>query len=108
MVVDLEQVLTARAAQRATAILQQWPDTMPVVRAAEPEAKRGCADPIGDDQAERCSAWGALDECAAVEGGVFAGPAPSVRSKSRPVLIVCAAVFAAAIFGALVALWARA
>lgn len=106
MIVDLERVLAARAAQRATAVLQQWPDTIPVVRPAEIYPATGSSDPIGDDQCER-SGWGDLEECA-VEGGVFALPAPATRSSEGvPVLIVCGAVFAAVIFGALIAPWVR-
>lgn len=33
----------------------------------------GSADPLGDDQAERTSAWGALEECA-TEGGKHREP----------------------------------
>ena len=33
----------------------------------------GSADPLGDDQAERTSAWGALEECA-IEGGKHREP----------------------------------
>ena len=34
----------------------------------------GSADALGDDQAERHSAWGAIDECAAPEGGRYRKP----------------------------------
>lgn len=111
MIVDLERVLAVRAAQRATAVLQQFPDTIPVVRPAENYPATGSSDPIGDDQCER-SGWGDLEECA-VEGGVFALPVPAGRIVSEgqlTVLIVCIAVLAAVLCGLLIALiapWVR-
>lgn len=47
-----------------------WPDTMPT--------DYGSADALGDDQADRHSAWGAIDECAAPEGGRFRQPSHTV------------------------------
>lgn len=39
---------------------------------------RGSADPLGEDCAERHSAWGHLPDCAA-EGGQFREPSGTVR-----------------------------
>lgn len=48
----------------------------------------GSGDPIGDDQCQRISDWGALDESAAVEGGRYRRPAaaPSETSVLRLLL----------------------
>lgn len=45
----------------------------------------GSADPLGDDQAERTSAWGALEECAP-EGGKFYEPGATCRGDEAGVL----------------------
>lgn len=42
----------------------------------------GSADALGDDRAERYSARGAIDECAAPEGGTHADPVPSGMSRT--------------------------
>ena len=39
----------------------------------------GSADALGDDQALRHSAWGAIDECAAPEGGRHREPSRTMR-----------------------------
>ena len=44
-----------------------------IVTDDEAEAMMNGADPLGDDQAERTSAWGALEECA-TEGGKHREP----------------------------------
>lgn len=64
----------------------------------------GSADALGDDQAQRHSGWGALDESAAVEGGVHREPsrtfseAPGLLASLLWPLAVVAAVAAVAIF----------
>lgn len=47
----------------------------------------GSGDPIGDDQCQRSSDWGGLDECAQ-EGGIYRDPvdAPSETSVLRLLL----------------------
>lgn len=56
---------------------EQWPDTI--------ATDFGSADAVGDDQAERHSNWGALQECA-VEGGRHHEPSNATRNKKPSVL----------------------
>lgn len=63
----------------------------------------GSADALGDDQAERSSNWGALDESAAVEGGMHRRPAAAETETSllRLLLWPLAVIVAAATVAAL-------
>ena len=64
----------------------------------------GSADALGDDQAERHSAWGAIDESAAPEGGRHREPsrtesdAPGLLASLLWPLGVVAAIAAAAVW----------
>lgn len=49
---------------------ERWADTI--------ATDYGSADALGDDQAERHSAWGAIDESAAPEGGRHREPSRAV------------------------------
>lgn len=72
----------------------------------------GSADPLGDDQAERTSAWGALQECAP-EGGKHAEPVPSAQKKRDVngarigfvLLLLSATTVVGVIVGAIYARW---
>lgn len=53
----------------STALFHDFEDTVPTAP--------GAFDPLGDDQAERHSGWGALSECAAAESGAHHDAAPT-------------------------------
>lgn len=53
---------------------EQWPDTI--------ATNWGSADAVGDDQAERSSNWGAIDESAAPEGGRHREPSKTTQAGS--------------------------
>lgn len=53
------------------AVYEPWRDTVPT--------DYGSADALGDDQAERHSAWGAIDESAAPAGGKHREPSRTMR-----------------------------
>jgi len=57
---------------------EQWPDTI--------ATNWGSADVVGDDQAERSSNWGAIDETAAPEGGRHREPSKAVRDDGSGLL----------------------
>jgi hypothetical protein len=57
---------------------EQWPDTI--------ATNWGSADAVGDDQAERGSNWGAIDESAAPEGGRHREPSKAVRDEGKGLL----------------------
>lgn len=57
---------------------EQWPDTI--------ATNWGSADAVGDDQAERSSNWGAIDETAAPEGGRHREPSKAVRDDGSGLL----------------------
>lgn len=79
----MAKTLPFGADQQGRHITRQWPAW------ADTEATgSGSADAVGDDQAERASGWGALDESAAVEGGTHREPAgaPSESSVLRLLL----------------------
>ena len=57
---------------------EQWPDTI--------ATNWGSADAVGDDQAERSSTWGAIDESAAPEGGRHREPSKAVRDEGTGLL----------------------
>jgi len=75
---------------------EQWPDTI--------ATDFGSADAVGDDQAQRHSGWGALDETAAVEGGMHREPsrtfseAPGLLASLLWPLAVVAVVATVAVF----------
>jgi len=75
---------------------EQWPDTI--------ATDYGGADALGDDQAQRHSAWGAIDECAAPEGGKHREPSrtvsegPGLLASLLWPLGVVAAIAAAAVW----------
>lgn len=76
-----------------------WPEFTDTVATGQ-----GSADALGDDQAERASSnWGALDETAAVEGGIYRRPVPAETERSLlrlllwPVVVIAAAACFAAL-----------
>lgn len=85
----------ARQTHQATRAdrFEQWPDTI--------ATNWGSADAIGDDQAERSSSWGAIDETAAPEGGVHREPGRAKRSSTPSagrllaISVLCVAAIAA-------------
>ena len=84
-----------RRATRGFGARAEFVDTMPT--------DYGSADALGDDQAERHSAWGAIDETA-VEGGVHREPGgtfcelPSLLASLLWPLGVVSAIAAAAVW----------
>ncbi|MDT7835000.1 hypothetical protein [Aquabacterium sp. OR-4] len=76
----------------------EWPEFIDTVATGQ-----GGADALGDDQAERSSNWGALDETAAVEGGIYRRPVPAETERSLlrlllwPVVVIAAAACFAAL-----------
>lgn len=78
--------------------LPTWPEFADTVATGQ-----GSADALGDDQAERTSNWGALDETSAIEGGIWRRPAPAETERSllRLLLWPVVAIAAAACFAAL-------
>jgi len=75
---------------------ERWADTI--------ATDYGSADALGDDQAQRHSAWGAVDECAAPEGGKHREPSrtvsegPGLLASLLWPLGVVAAITAAAVW----------
>ena len=75
---------------------ERWADTI--------ATDYGSADALGDDQAQRHSAWGAVDECAAPEGGKHREPSrtvgagPGLLASLLWPLGVVAAIAAAAVW----------
>lgn len=90
----MAKLLPAGCDQQGRCATRAWPPFPDTVATG-----CGSADAIGDDQAERSSGWGALDECSAVEGGQHRepGPAPSESSVLRLLLwpLAVVAAFAA-------------
>lgn len=74
---------------------EQWPDTI--------ATNWGSADAVGDDQAERSSNWGALDECAAPEGGQYREPTKSADPGPGLLAVLLLAVVAVACIAGLAA-----
>lgn len=85
-----------RRATRGFGARAEFVDTMPT--------DYGSADALGDDQAERHSAWGAIDESAAPEGGRHREPsrtesdAPGLLASLLWPLGVVSAIAAAAVW----------
>ncbi len=51
----------------------------------------GGGDPVGDDQCQRTSDWGGLDECAQ-EGGIYREPVAAIGSGSESLRLLAYAV----------------
>lgn len=87
----MAKLLPAGGDQQGRCATRAWPPFPDTVATG-----RGSADAIGDDQAERASGWGALDECAAVEGGQHREPVPAPSESSvLPLLLWPLAVISA-------------
>lgn len=69
------KLMPAGLDQQGRCATREWPPF------ADTVAMHGSADAIGDDQAERSSGWGALDECAAPEGGMHREPVDTAESS---------------------------
>lgn len=75
---------------------ERWADTV--------ATDYGSADALGDDQAQRHSAWGAIDESAAPEGGRHRGPSRTVSEGPGLLAVLLWAVVAVAAVAAFAAL----
>ena len=75
---------------------ERWADTI--------ATDYGSADALGDDQAQRHSAWGAVDESAAPEGGKHREPSKTMRDAPGLLAVLLWALVAVAAVAAFAAL----